>query len=82
MITAQTGLRRFRQQPIQFSQAIFQLLIIRFKRLALGLKIGALSLKCRVFGLNQRQLLAEDRRRAVLVDQFFKMLKQTHKTSL
>lgn len=55
-----------------------KLLVLRLKRFALGLKIGVLSLKIRLLGLKQSKMLAEDRRRAVLVDQFLKSLEQSH----
>ena len=64
---ASHGLRRLR--------LAFHLLKFRALRLVLGFKIGALALKCRIFGLNEGNALLDDRRRAMLVDEFFKKIK-------
>ena len=63
---AGNGLRRLR--------LALHLLKFRALRFVLGFKIGALALKCRVFGLNESDALLEDRRRAMFVDEFFKKI--------
>ena len=71
---------RLKRQHLAFQHPdLFLLLgIFRVKRFVLGLKIGVFSFKCRLLGLNESKVLTQDRRRAVLVDEFFKMLKQSH----
>lgn len=52
-----------------------KLFYFKLQRAILGLKIRALSFKCFIFGLDENKALAEDRRRAVLVDKFFEKAK-------
>ncbi len=74
--------KRARLQHLQLAlkRLRARLCLLKFKllRAALGLKIGALTLYSLVFRLEQNKMLAQDRRRAVLVDQFFQQLK--HRT--
>jgi hypothetical protein len=58
------------------------LFYFRLQRLFLGLKIGVLSFKCRLLGLDECKVLAEDCRRAMLVDEFFEKIKKRHKCSV
>jgi len=66
----------------QHPKLFFNLGVFRLKRFALGIQISALALKCRLFGLHEGKLLTENRRRAMLVDKFFKMIEQSHVDSL
>jgi hypothetical protein len=59
-----------------------KLCILRSKFRALRLKVAVLTLKFRVLSLDEPQVLTNDRRRAVLVDQLFKRLEQSHRVFL
>ncbi len=47
----------------------------RLLRCALGFKIAAAGFKCRILRLDEPKALLEDRRRSVLIDQFFEKIK-------
>ena len=55
-----------------------KLVNFRLKRFFLGLKISILSFKNGLFGFKEGKMLSEDRRRAMLVDEFFKLIDKTH----
>lgn len=67
-----------RHLAFQHPKLFLKLGVFRLKRFVLGFNIGVLTLKCRLLGLNESKVLSENRRRAVLVDKFFKMIKQSH----
>ncbi len=77
-ITRRVSRLKSRHLAFQHPKLFLKLGIFRLKRFALGLKIGVLSLKCSLLGLNESKVLLEDRRRAVLVDKFFKKIEQSH----
>lgn len=66
-------------QRLQFTlrqpKVMAELFKVRILRFFLRLKIGALLFQCHVLGLNKLQALAEDRRGAVLIDEFFDRFK-------
>lgn len=53
----------------------------RLRRLELGFYIVVRSLQCRLLGLQEPKMLAKNRRTAVLVDKFFKMVDEAHKSN-
>lgn len=53
----------------------FVLGYFRAQRLILGFQIAATAFKCRILRLDEPDSLLEDRRRAVLVDNFFEKIK-------
>lgn len=73
-------LKHIKLRP-EVAQALAQLEVLRLQLLRLRLRIAAGSLKCRLLGLDEGKVLTEDRRRAVLVDKFFKMFNESHKSS-
>ncbi len=75
---------RLKRQHLAFKHPylFMKLCIFRLKRFILGLKIRVLSFKCRLLGLNESKMLTQDRRRAMLVDKFFEMVKQSHSANL
>jgi hypothetical protein len=62
----------------QYPKLFLKLGVFRLKRFALGVNIRVLALKCGLLGLDESKVLSENRRRAVLVDEFFKMVEQSH----
>lgn len=53
----------------------------RLRRLELGFYVVVRSLQCRLLGLQEPKVLAKNRRTAVLVDKFFKLVDEAHKSS-
>jgi hypothetical protein len=63
------------QRGFSLGKAHAYLLYFRLLRLALGFKIHVFAFKCFVLGFDEPKSLVEDRRRAVLVDEFFDKVK-------
>lgn len=63
---------KLRLLRVYFKSKLLKFHILRF---FLGLKIVVLSFQCFVLGLHKQQMLANDSRRAVFVDEAFKKIK-------